>query len=100
MEPKHRREEEGGWRGHEVREAGPGHSSSVGRCVLNATKSHRMVVSREATGTHLHLSMGISSFFFHSFIFIYLAVSCPSCHMRDLQSSLQHAGSLVGACGM
>ena len=24
---------------------------------------------------------GILSFFFHSFIFIYLAVSCPSCHM-------------------
>ena len=83
-----------------MREAGPGHSSSVGCCVLNATKSHWMVVSSEATGTPLHLSMGILSFFFHSFIFIYLALSCPSCHVRDLRPSLQHAGSLAGACGM
>lgn len=78
MEPKRRVEESSGWRGHEVREAG--HviiPSSVGCCVLNVTKSHWMVVSSETTGTLLHLSMGILSFFFHSFIFIYLALSCP-----------------------
>ena len=33
-------------------------------------------------------------------IFIYLAVPGLSCGTRDVQFSLQHAGSLVAACGI
>ena len=38
--------------------------------------------------------------FYYFLIFIYLAVPGLSCSMQDLPSSLQHAGSLVEACGI
>ena len=40
------------------------------------------------------------AFFFFKKVFIYLAAPGLRCGMRGLQSSLQHARSLVAACGL
>ena len=50
----------------------------------------------------LTLSTGMLWYNVHflKYLFIYLSVPGLGCKMWDLQSSLQHVGSLVAACGI